>query len=98
MALQIFPALILGLGMIFFPDSPRWLLMKDREDDALSTLGKLRRRPTDHPPLVAEFLDIKASVILENSFAADHFANLSGFKLHVAQVRDFKPGLHRRGI
>ncbi|QSS66725.1 sugar transporter, partial [Histoplasma capsulatum] len=84
-ALQIIPAIILGAGMILFPDSPRWLLMKDRDEDALATLGKLRRQPTDAPTLVAEYLEIKASVIVENTFAAQKYAGMSGVKLHAAQ-------------
>ncbi|OAX81129.1 hypothetical protein ACJ72_04531 [Emergomyces africanus] len=84
-ALQIIPAIILGVGMLFFPDSPRWLLMKDRDEDALATLGKLRRQLTDDPILMAEYLEIKASVIVENTFAAENFAGMSGWKLHAAQ-------------
>ncbi|KAK2762001.1 hypothetical protein FQN53_007598, partial [Emmonsiellopsis sp. PD_33] len=84
-ALQIVPALILGIGMIFFPDSPRWLLMKDRDEDALVTLGKLRRQQTDSPELTAEYLEIKASVILENTFSKEHYGGMTGVKLHAAQ-------------
>ncbi|KAL1981233.1 hypothetical protein VTN96DRAFT_2946 [Rasamsonia emersonii] len=84
-ALQILPALTLGIGMLFFPDSPRLLLMKERDDEALATLSKLRRTSRDDPVLVKEYLEIKASIMLENSFAKDHWPNLSGFKLHLAQ-------------
>ncbi|KAL1995553.1 hypothetical protein VTN49DRAFT_1740 [Thermomyces lanuginosus] len=85
-ALQIFPALVLGIGMLFFPDSPRWLIMKERDDEAVATLCKLRQIPSrDDPSIVKEFLEIKASVMLENSFAKDKWPNLSGVKLHAAQ-------------
>lgn len=33
-----------------------------------------------------EYLEIKASIMLESTFAKEHFPNLSGYKLHVAQV------------
>ncbi|GAB1205908.1 hypothetical protein APSETT445_004587 [Aspergillus pseudonomiae] len=88
-ALQILPALILGLGIIFFPDSPRWLAMKERDDEALTALSKLRRQARDSPALVNEFLEIKASIMLENTFARDHFPNLSGLRLHAAQYVSF---------
>ncbi|KAE8157354.1 general substrate transporter [Aspergillus tamarii] len=88
-ALQILPALILGLGIIFFPDSPRWLAMKEYDDEALAALSKLRRQARDSPALVNEFLEIKASIILENTFARDHFPGLSGFRLHAAQYMSF---------
>lgn len=87
LAIQIAPAIILGIGMFFFPDTPRWLLMKERDDDSLNALSKLRRLSRDSPVILNEYLEIKASIMLENTFAKDHFPNLSGFKLHVAQVR-----------
>lgn len=87
LAIQIVPAVILGIGMLFFPDSPRWLLMKERDDDSLLALSKLRRQPRDSPALLDEYLEIRASIMLENTFAKERFPNLSGFKLHAAQVR-----------
>ncbi|KAJ9490406.1 hypothetical protein VN97_g2840 [Penicillium thymicola] len=89
LALQIVPAVILGIGMLFFPDSPRWLLMKERDDDSLHALSRLRRQDRDSPILLNEYLEIKASIMLENSFARDNFPNLAGFKLHVAQYMSF---------
>ncbi|UDD62670.1 hypothetical protein AFCA_009980 [Aspergillus flavus] len=89
LAIQILPALILGLGIIFFPDSPRWLAMKERDDEALTALSKLRRQTRDSPALVNEFLEIKASIMLENTFARDHFPGLSGLRLHAAQYVSF---------
>lgn len=86
LALQILPAVILGLGMLFFPDSPRWLLMKERDDESITALSKLRRQARDSPVLLNEYLEIKASIMLENTFARENFPNLSGYKLHVAQV------------
>lgn len=86
LALQILPALILGIGMIFYPDSPRWLLMQERDENAFKALSKLRRLPADNPSLVAEALDIRASIMLENTYVRDNYAGLSGFRLHAAQV------------
>jgi hypothetical protein len=75
------------LGMVFFPDSPRWLLMQERDEEAFSALSKLRRLPADYPDLVAEALDIKASIILENHYVKENYAGKSGFALHAAQVK-----------
>lgn len=86
MALQIFPALVLGIGMIFYPDSPRWLLKRERDEEAYKVLAKLRGLSADHPYVVAEVLDIKASIMLENAFVRDHYAGLFGIRLQVAQV------------
>lgn len=85
LSLQILPALILGIGMIFYPDSPRWLLMQERDEEAFKALAKLRRHPADHPELVAEALDIKASIIVENTITQEKHPGVTGFKLHIAQ-------------
>lgn len=87
LALQIVPAVILGVGMIFFPESPRWLIMKERDDDALVSLSRLRRKDRDSTTLQSEYLEVRASIMLENSFARQNFPNLSGVRLHAAQVR-----------
>ncbi|THC88358.1 hypothetical protein EYZ11_012195 [Aspergillus tanneri] len=89
LAIQIIPAIILGLGMIFFPDSPRWLLMKGRDDETLEALSKLRRQAKDSPTLVNEYLEVKASIMLEDAFAKDRYPNMSGVRLHTAQYMSF---------
>lgn len=86
LALQIAPAIILGIGMLFFPESPRWLLMKERDDECLNALSRLRRQSRDSTNLQNEYLEVRASIMLENSFARENFPNLSGLKLHAAQV------------
>lgn len=63
--------------------------MKEYDDEALAALSKLRRQARDSPALVNEFLEIKASIMLENTFARDHFPGLSGFRLHAAQYMSF---------
>ena len=85
LALQILPALILGIGMLFYPDSPRWLLLRERDEEAIATLARVRHLPADHPSVIAESLEIRASILLENTYARDHFGGLSGIRLEAAQ-------------
>ncbi|BCK75258.1 sugar transporter [Acetobacter aceti NRIC 0242] len=47
------PAMLLGLGMFFLPESPRWLLHHEHEPRAVSILYKLR----GHKDLVRQELD-----------------------------------------
>lgn len=66
LCIQIAFALILGIGIVFFPYSPRWLMAKGRDDEALAVISKLRRLPEDHPLIIEEWKDIKATVEFDN--------------------------------
>jgi len=71
LALQLIPAWILFAGMFFLPFSPRWLMMKHREDDCVASLSRLRRLDPSDPLLVAEFLEIKAAVMFDEETEAE---------------------------
>lgn len=68
--IQIIPGLILGVGAIFLPFSPRWLANKSRDEEVLKTLGKLRQLPVTDPRVEKEWLDILA----ESRYQAQQFA------------------------
>ncbi|PNY23877.1 D-xylose-proton symporter [Tolypocladium capitatum] len=85
-ALKIAPALVLGVGMLFLPESPRFLLMrKDEEDKALKSLARLRRVHPDSDSLRVEYLSIKAEVLFDESVARVKHPGKSGVSLYVAQ-------------
>lgn len=71
LALQLIPAWILFAGMWFFPFSPRWLMLKHREEEAIASLCKLRRLDANDPMLRAEFLEIKAAVMFDEETQAE---------------------------
>lgn len=57
------PAIILSLGMTFFPESPRWLVDHDREAEALEILADLHGGGDQRNALVVlEFEEIKEQV------------------------------------
>ncbi|KAK3196339.1 hypothetical protein K4F52_000721 [Lecanicillium sp. MT-2017a] len=85
-ALQIAPALILGIGMLFYPESPRFYLMCQKEDKALQTLAKLRRLNPDDDTLRREYLAIKSEVLFDESVARDKFPGKSGVSLNSYQL------------
>ncbi|KAG2165664.1 hypothetical protein JADG_005403 [Aureobasidium aubasidani] len=63
--IQILPALILGIGILWLPQSPRWLVSNDQEDQALKVLADIRRAPQDSEIVQLEFLEIKAQHMFE---------------------------------
>lgn len=77
LALQLFPALILMVGMIFMPFTPRWLIHHGREEDARRTLAKLRSADINSESVELEFLEIKAQSIFEKRTVAANFPHLS---------------------
>ncbi|KAG0700844.1 D-xylose-proton symporter [Suillus ampliporus] len=53
----------LGVGMLFMPYSPRWLVEQDREEEALQTLSRLRQKPAGDRSVRFEYLSIVAEWI-----------------------------------
>lgn len=84
-ALQIVPALVLGIGMIFFPESPRFYLMRGKEDKGLAALARLRRVHPDTNSLRDEYLAIKAEVLFDESMTRERFPGKKGLRLFTAQ-------------
>ncbi|KAB8074673.1 general substrate transporter [Aspergillus leporis] len=76
LALQLVPAVIMGIGMIFMPFSPRWLVHHDREEEAKKVLMSLRGLPEDDPLLQLEFLEIKAQSLFERRTEKEKFPHL----------------------
>ncbi|EXJ61608.1 hypothetical protein A1O7_02036 [Cladophialophora yegresii CBS 114405] len=77
LALQLFPALILLVGMVWMPFTPRWLLHHGREEEARRTLATLRSLPIDSELIELEFLEIKAQSMFEKRSVAANFPHLA---------------------
>ncbi len=56
-AIGVVPAVILLVGMYFMPESPRWLMMKNKEQQAAGILKRLRSYEID-----SEIAEIKAAL------------------------------------
>ncbi|KAF5612152.1 quinate transporter [Fusarium sp. NRRL 25303] len=96
--LQMVPALMVGIGIQFFPFSPRWLAMRHRNEDALHSLEKLRRLPGSDARIQAEWKGIiREAEVHEMLLNRDHGANKNPVVLEFQQWGDlFKPKYIRR--
>ncbi|KAF8247559.1 general substrate transporter [Wilcoxina mikolae CBS 423.85] len=68
--LQAAPALIMLSCICVVPESPRWLISRDREDEALKILSDYHANGNDQDELVQfEFTEIKEVIALESTVA-----------------------------
>ncbi|KAI0891435.1 general substrate transporter [Annulohypoxylon nitens] len=98
--LQMFPALMVGIGIQFFPYSPRWLAMRHRDEDSLRSLEKLRRVPETDSRIQLEWRGILREVELQELAVTREWGTDIGFvTLQLKQWGElFKPKFIRRTI
>lgn len=65
LAFQIFFAFIVMFLVAFLPESPRWLILKDRLDEAAAIIARLRARPVDDQAVHAEVMVLHENVAHE---------------------------------
>lgn len=74
------PAVILFIGLFFFPYSPRWLASKDRWDEALEVLARtLGNGDRNHPKVLAQYQEI------EDALRFDREEAISSYKALIAK-------------
>lgn len=78
-AFQLVPLIPLAIVINFLPESPRWLVQKKRDEEAKQVLGNLRGEgDPEHPKAIAEYHDIKATVLEEeNTSLNDNFLGMA---------------------
>jgi SP family galactose:H+ symporter-like MFS transporter len=67
--LAIIPAAFLGIGMVFMPDSPRWLMKHDEPDKARAVLRRIR----GHSNVDGEMKEIQESLGKQSSHWSELF-------------------------
>jgi sugar porter (SP) family MFS transporter len=79
LGLQIVPALILAVGILFFPFSPRWLMANGRESEAMAVLMKIRSG--SQRDVLIEYNEIKQEITLEREQSVRSYSQLFRFPL-----------------
>lgn len=67
---QIPLSFILGFGVLLFPESPRWLLTKGRDEAAKRSFAWFYARPVDHPDILLQIQDVQAHIEMEATLAS----------------------------
>lgn len=60
-AVQFAWAIILVVGMLILPETPRYLIKRSRHDAAAKSLSRLRRLDVNHPALLEELAEVEAN-------------------------------------
>lgn len=64
-ALQFLWALLLGCGLLFMPESPRWYVMKEKSVPARTSLAKLRDQDPHSAFVETEYQELQRSWTVE---------------------------------
>lgn len=99
--LQMICSTILGIGINFYPFSPRWLALVGRPQDALRSLERLRRLPASDPRVRREHQNIMFETELQQALQAKKHPGVRGLKLEMHAWLDLfrgKPMLRRTAI
>ncbi|RJE18102.1 MFS sugar transporter [Aspergillus sclerotialis] len=76
LAFQAFPAIMLLVGMLFLPESPRYLIEKERHDTAMKVLKRLHFDGTNGEWIKTEYNEIKSTIEAENVVAAPSWISM----------------------
>ncbi|KTW28589.1 uncharacterized protein T551_02439 [Pneumocystis jirovecii RU7] len=101
--LLVLEELMLGLGVLFLPFSPRWLAFKGRDQESLRSLSKLRQLPESDPSIQKEWIEIRVEAKFQKEVSELRHPKLKDnristmIKLEIATWCDlFKRGCWRR--
>ncbi|KAJ5580513.1 hypothetical protein N7450_006814 [Penicillium hetheringtonii] len=95
--LQMVPALVVGCGIHFFPFSPRWLALANRNEESLECLAKLRRLPVTDETVQLEWRGILTEDRFQKQMLSKEHPDATGLIMELKQWFDlFRPRYIRR--
>ncbi len=78
-AIQMLFAIILSIGLLFLPESPRWLVKKGHHDKAARSLARLNSSDIDDPLVRTELADIQTNLEIELTHGNGSYADCFTF-------------------
>ncbi|KAI2816758.1 hypothetical protein CBS115989_6529 [Aspergillus niger] len=95
--LQMVSATLVGVGIHFFPYSPRWLALVDRQEDCLKSLSRLRGLPLSDQKVQAEYNAIIGEVRAQKLMEQQQRPGVTGIKREALIWMDlFRPQTWKR--
>ena len=67
LSFQVVPSVIMAIGVWFLHESPRWLMERDRQEEARVVLNKLHSTGNNEDFLQLEFEEIRDTIIAEKA-------------------------------
>ncbi|KAL2180507.1 general substrate transporter [Thermothelomyces heterothallicus CBS 202.75] len=74
--LQLTWALVLALGLVILPETPRYLVKRGLKEAAALSLSRLRRLDITHPALIEELAEIEANHEYEMALGPDTYKDI----------------------
>jgi sugar porter (SP) family MFS transporter len=74
--LQLTWAVVLALGLLILPETPRYLIKRGMKDAAGLSLSRLRRLDITHPALIEELAEIQANHEYEMALGPDTYKDI----------------------
>ena len=88
MALQLIPAIVLCGGAFFLPYSPRWLMLRGREEECLMTLANLRDAELESLLIQSEYMALQAEQLVQEDEKHERYG--PGKSEFYYAIRDYK--------
>jgi hypothetical protein len=76
LAFQVVPGLTMAIGIWFLQESPRWLIEKDRHEDARLVLQKLHGNGSNEEFLDLEYKEIRDTIVAEKTLSVQTWSGL----------------------
>jgi hypothetical protein len=76
LAFQVLPSIIMAVGIWFLVESPRWLIEKDKLEEAQGVLRKLHFNGSNDEFLDLEFREIRDAIVADKELAIPSWQGL----------------------